>query len=99
MMISDSIQEQFNNGEKDAEYLYWMMRDRYKIPINVSFEEAQKVLSVWQEAQMSSYRSYSPVIVAQDVNFETVASIEMLAIELDGMDIEEESIRIYPKVH
>lgn len=81
----------------DIEYLYWYVRDRYSIPQDVSFEEAEKLLSVWQEVQKSSYRSYAPVTVAEDVNFETVATIEMLKIQLDGMDIEEESIRIYPK--
>lgn len=81
----------------DVEYLYWYLRDRYSIPQDVSFEEAEKLLSVWQEVQKSSYRSYAPVTIAEDVNFETVATIEMLKIELEGMDIEEESIRIYPK--
>ncbi len=97
MSILDSIQDEFNEGTKTTEDLYWYLRDRYSIPEDVSFEEAEKLLSVWQEVQKSSYRSYSPVTIAEDVNFETVAIIEMLGLELDGMDIEEDSIRIYPK--
>lgn len=97
MMISNSIQKDYNEGIETTESLYWYIRDKYHIPEDVSFDEALKVLSVWQEVQMSSYRSYSPVTIAKDVDFETVAIIEMLSIELDGMDIEEDSIRIYPK--
>jgi len=97
MSIPDSIQKEFNNEEKDTEDIYWYLRERYSIPDDVSFEEAEKLLSVWQEVQKSSYRSYAPVTIAEDVNFETVAIVEMLSIELDGMDIQEDSIRIYPK--
>jgi len=97
MSISDTIQEQFNAGTTTAEDIYWYLRDRYSIPTDVSYEEAEKLLSVWQEVQKSSYRSYAAVTIAEDVSYETVATIEMLSIELDGMDIEESSIRIYPK--
>ncbi len=97
MSIYDSVQESYNNGEKTTEDIYWYLREWYSIPDDVSYEEAEKLLSVWQEVQKSSYRSYSPVTIAEDVSFETVATIEMLSIELEGMDIEEDSIRIYPK--
>ena len=97
MSVSDTIQGEFNEGTKTAEDIYWYLRKRYSIPLNVSYEEAEKLLSVWQEVQKSSYRSYAPVTIAEDVTFETVATIEMLSIVLEGMDIEESSIRIYPK--
>lgn len=97
MSIPDSIQDSYNAGDWTTEDIYWYLRDRYSIPQDVSFEEAEKLLSVWQEVQRSSYRSYAPVTIAQDVNFETVAIIEMMNIELEGMDIQQDSIRIYPK--
>jgi penicillin-binding protein 2 len=77
--------------------IYEYLRNRYKIPADVSYEEAFKVLSIWQEAQLASYRTYVPVIVADDVNMDTVAAIEMQKMHLEGMEIRENNIRIYPK--
>ncbi len=80
-----------------AEEIYDFLRKRYKIPEDVSYDEAFKILSVWQEVQLSSYRSYTPVIIAEDVNMDTVASIEMHKMNLIGMEIQEDNVRIYPK--
>jgi len=77
--------------------MYWYLMDRYGVPFDVAFEEARQVLSVWQQVQMSSYRSYNPVEVAKSVNMDTVAAIEMKSIELDGMQIRESNVRVYPK--
>ena len=94
--IYDGItDEELLNILADAVYKY--LRERYKIPENVSYVEAFKVLSVWQEVQLSSYRSYTPVLIADDVNMDTVAEIEMRKMKLTGMEIRENNIRIYPK--
>ena len=81
----------------NAEHAYWYLRKRYYIPADVSFEEAVKVLSVWQESQLNSYQSYNPVVLAKDVNMDTVAAVEMQKLDLDGMQIKESNVRIYPK--
>ena len=110
-IIKESIEEEgkyygydFYEGITDKEIedilvqeVYLYVRDRYKIPDDVSYEEAFKVLSVWQEVQLSSYRSYTPVLIADDVSMDTVAAIEMRKIDLYGMEIRENNIRIYPK--
>ena len=80
-----------------ASEVYIYLRGRYKLPDDVSYEEAYKLLSVWQETQLSSYRSYTPVLIADDVNMDTVAAIEMRKLDLLGMEIQENNIRIYPK--
>jgi len=80
-----------------AAEVYKYLRERYKIPADVSYNEAFKVLSVWQEVQLSSYRSYTPVLIADDVNMDTVAEIEMRKMKLSGMEIRENNVRIYPK--
>ena len=80
-----------------AAEVYKYLRTQYKIPSGVSYEEAYKVLSIWQEVQLSSYRSYTPVLIADDVNMDTVAEIEMRKMQLTGMEIRENNIRIYPK--
>ncbi len=94
------ITDETSNQEiKDiiATEVYEYLRGRYRIPDDVSYSEAYKVLSVWQEVQLSSYRSYTPVLIADDVNMDTVAAIEMNKMNLEGMEIQESNIRIYPK--
>ena len=80
-----------------AAEVYDYLRGRYKIPDDVSYEEAFKILSVWQEVQLSSYRSYTPVLISDDVNMDTVAEIEMRKMQLTGMEIQESNVRVYPK--
>ena len=94
--IYDGITEEELQSMLAAE-VYVYLRGRYKIPEDVSYEEAFKILSVWQEVQLSSYRSYTPVLIADDVNMDTVAEIEMRKMRLSGMEIRESHIRIYPK--
>ena len=95
---------EINNATTDEELqdmlateVYDFLRERYGIPEDVSYEEAYKVLSVWQEVQLSSYRSYTPVVIAKDVNMDIVAEIEMRKMDLLGMEIQEDATRIYPK--
>lgn len=73
------------------------LRDRYQIPANLSSDTERKILSVWQEAQFSSYRAYLPVKVAQNVSMSTVSEVETRNMELAGMNITESYTRIYPK--
>ncbi len=95
----DITPETSNQEIKDmvATESYKLLRERYKIPDGMSYAEAYKVLSVWQEVQLSSYRSYTPVLIADDVNMDTVAAIEMNKMILEGMEVQESNIRIYPK--
>ena len=78
------------------EQIYLTLRDRYQIPDDVSYEDAIKILSVWQEVQLSAYRAYIPVTVATDVSINTVAEIETKSLELEGMTIKETTTRVYP---
>lgn len=80
-----------------AEQAYWNLRERYGIEDDVSYEEAFKILSIWQDVQETAYRSYMPVTVANNVDMTTVAEIEMRSMDLTGMEIAESTTRIYPK--
>ena len=55
-----------------------------------------KVLALWQESRMNAYNS-TPCTIAYDVGFETVSEIEVRAMDLDGIDIEQSSTRVYPQ--
>lgn len=75
---------------------YTALRQRYMIPESFTFEEAAKVLSVWQEVQNMAFRSYIPVVIAYDVDISTVAEIEQRKNELEGMSSVQSTIRVYP---
>ncbi|MGI6004543.1 MAG: penicillin-binding transpeptidase domain-containing protein, partial [Christensenellales bacterium] len=79
------------------EDIYLQLRQRYQIPEDMPYEQARKLLSIWQESQLSSYMSYIPVKIAKDVNMLTVAVIENMSHELDGITVEQSSTRVYPK--
>ena len=79
------------------ERIYHLLRERYRIPEQMSYEEAIKLLSIWQEVQLSSYKAYLPVTIAYNVSYTTVVEIEMRAHELMGMSIIESSSRVYPQ--
>ncbi len=82
---------------KTAEQIYLFLRNKYKIPTEMGYEEARKILSIWQDVQLSSWVAYNPVDVAYDVDIQTVAEIETQRAELEGMSIEDSTVRIYPR--
>jgi penicillin-binding protein 2 len=80
-----------------ADVIYRDLRNRYRIPEEYTYEQARKLLSIWQESQLSSYRAYVPVKIATNIPMETVAIIESMSADLDGVSIAESSTRVYPK--
>ena len=87
----------FVSETSDPGLIYQGLRDRYRIPENASYEEAKKLLSIWQEIQLSSYRAYEPITIAENVEQATVAEIEQYANELDGIQVASSTKRVYPK--
>jgi penicillin-binding protein 2 len=79
-----------------AEQAYLKLRQIWKIPDDMDFEQASKVMSVWQEVVMNAYRAYVPVTIAYNVSIETVAEIEMRSDELIGISTQESTVRKYP---
>ena len=63
----------------------------------MGYEDARKVLSIWQDVQLSSWVAYKPVDVAYNVSIQTVAEIATYSAELEGMTIEDSTVRIYPR--
>jgi len=87
----------FVSKTSDPDVIYRDLRTRYRIPEEYTYEQARKLLSIWQEVQLSSYRAYVPVKIAKNVTMEAVAAIEARSSELDGVSIAETSTRVYPK--
>ena len=79
------------------EEIYLYLRNLYQIPADVDYEEAAKILSIWQEVQLNSYNASVPIVIAENVDENTVAEIEQRSMELEGMSISESTVRVYPK--
>ncbi len=75
---------------------FQILRQRYAIPDDLDYGMAHKILSVWQEVQNYSFKSYVSVIVAYDVDASSVAEITQRSMELEGMSAEQGYTRIYP---
>ncbi|MBR3295529.1 MAG: hypothetical protein IKI62_04710 [Clostridia bacterium] len=88
---------QISDATMEPEDIYFDLRSRFRIPESCDYEEAVKLLSIWQEVQNYTYQSYRSVIIAKDVNIETVHELENKASELKGIAISEGYVRKYPK--
>lgn len=80
-----------------VEDIYNELRKRYQIPDELSYDEAVKLLSIWQQLQLNNSSGYLSISVANDVNINTVSEIKARSEELEGVDISEGTVRIYPK--
>ncbi len=78
------------------EQIFNQYRAYYEIPAEASYDEAYKVMSVWQEIRTSFYSSYVPITLAKGINMKTVAMIERDAIDMPGLQISQSSSRVYP---
>lgn len=83
-------------SDHTPEEIYNECRVYYGIPESVTYDEAFKILSVWQEVQATFYQSFIPVTIANNVDMNTVAEIEIRRNELVGMQISQSNSRVYP---
>lgn len=88
--------ETSKDEEITPEEVYYQLRARYRIPEDMKYEDAAKILSIWQEVQLGMYQSFVPITIAENIDYDTVVKIETLADELKGMEITESSSRVYP---
>ena len=87
----------YMSADATPEQIYLSLRDKYQIPEEMDFEQASKILSIWQDVQLNSWVAYESITVAEDVSVDTVAAIETHGAELQGMSIAESTTRVYPR--
>ena len=80
-----------------AEAAYTKLRALWFIPEDLSFEDANKVISIRQEVLLNNYRAYEPITIAYDVSMEVVAEIKLRADELTGLQTSQSTTRVYPR--
>jgi penicillin-binding protein 2 len=86
-----------SDRHETPEQIYNYLRQLYQIPNSIGYEDAIKLLSIWQEVQLNAYRASIPIVIASNVGINVVTEIEERSLELEGMNIQESSARIYPK--
>lgn len=65
------------------------------LPEQLTQEETLKIISIRYALSTTSFRKYLPVTIATDVSENTVAAIQENQSLLEGVDIQEDSIRVY----
>lgn len=66
------------------------------LPLELSKEDTLKIISVRYSLWTTSYRKYLQTTIATDVSETTVAAILENQSQLQGVDIREDSVRVYP---
>ncbi len=75
---------------------YRKLRKSWKIPDDLTFSEAVKVMSIRQEVNMNKWRAYEPVTIAYNVSMDVVAELDMRKSELPGIETKQSTSRVYP---
>lgn len=89
----------FSDPDISAENAYLILRESWRIPDDMPFSEARKIMSIRQEAVLNSYRAYEGVTIATGVSLAVVTELDMQASELIGIRTEKASVRVYPYGH
>ncbi|NLI22650.1 MAG: hypothetical protein GX418_14020 [Clostridiales bacterium] len=79
-----------------AEAAMEKLKQRYQIPEGMSEERMLQVMAVFSEMQMNLYNS-QPIVIAEDVTYETVIEIETRSMTLPGMEVAVGTKRVYPR--
>ncbi len=79
-----------------AEEAYRKLRKAWKIPEELPFSEAVKIISIRQEVNLNKWRAYEPVTIAFNVPMEVVAQLDMRKGELLGIQTVQSTSRVYP---
>ncbi len=76
--------------------LFKILRKKYKIEETYSDEDAYNILILKHALRQKGYRKYEPVKIANSIRKETAILVEEMGMELPGIKVEVEPVRIYP---
>ncbi|MDO4482947.1 MAG: penicillin-binding transpeptidase domain-containing protein [Clostridia bacterium] len=84
------------NDASEIEPLKELEGEKYT-PVHILDEETMlKVMAIYCEMQMNVFSS-QPIVIAQNVKYETVIEVETRSMMLVGMEIQVGTKRVYPK--
>jgi len=84
------------NSQEDIAALKATEGENYVDCVLLDEEMMLKVMAVYSEMQMNLYNS-QPIVIAEDVPYETVIQIETQSMTLPGMEIAMGTKRVYPR--
>lgn len=85
--------------EKDGQkvkFTGWLDRSNHNEPVEISEEDAMKIVNIRYAMRVLTYNKSQSVKIASNVSESTVAAVKENADRLLGMDVEQETIRVYP---
>ncbi|MBQ8537455.1 MAG: hypothetical protein IJ461_08665 [Clostridia bacterium] len=84
------------NNYPTAESCLNYLKDLFSIPEDMTEERMLQVMAVYSEMQMNAFNS-QPIVIAEEVKYETVIEIEARSMVLSGMEIAVGTKRVYPR--
>ncbi len=90
-----SARDIFEQLKDEKHYDIKRLKDEKGNPIVLTDEEALAIASIRYTMSLTDYQKYKSTTVATNVSEETVAEIEESVAELQGVGIEESTIRVY----
>jgi len=87
----------FSNPDLTAEEAYLILRASWQVPDDYPYSQARKLMSIRQEAVLTSYRAFEGVTIATNVPMAVIAELTMLSDQLTGILTEKNSYRVYPQ--
>lgn len=83
--------------DSSAKEAFYIIKEKYKIPEDVSKYETRAILSLYKSLSGQSYSGYNPINIAYGIQDKTVAKIEEGMSEVPGIKVSIEPVRYYPE--
>lgn len=82
--------------DSDAKDTFDLLRDKYKIDIELSKYEARYIMLIIEQLKKQGYRAYQPINIAYGIKPSTVSKIAENNLDLTGVYVSVEPVRYYP---
>lgn len=89
-------ENKIKSNKVDAKLAFKAIRDYYLIDPSLSDDDARKILIVRDLIKSQGYTRYKPITIAKNISETTIATIEEMALELPGVSVSNEPVRVYP---
>ncbi len=84
------------DDQTPASLAYQKVRQKFKVPDTYSSKDAYKIMSLYHALREKGYRKYEPIKIANGIRKETAILIEEMGMDLPGIKVEIEPVRVYP---
>lgn len=95
--ITNNLPKTENAENYSAQEIFNMLRDTLKIDKSINDYEMRNMLVIRERYKKTNYLSYHPIDICYGISEKSVAMISERAYELNGINVEIEPIRVYPK--